>query len=1315
MRSVAPLPLVTIPHLSWLHRLCVLLGGLLALVGAMFLLRWGMQWEEFFSFGIPTSSVPPTGAASILVFGVALIGYCSGCRRLAVIALVPAAISLATLVSKTLGWLPTFDEVLVPNAFGRGAPAPSIHTVAAIGFLLSGLALAGMSRRPVSLGRTVFLAFSGSILASIAFSTLLGYGFGLPVLYRWGTTDMLPIGGAISLFILGVALLALAWREHQGENPGAPGWIPMPVVVGAATLTGILWMSLRESERLGLAGTTQIAIRDYASAIGRELQHQCEQVDRLAQHWSRSSVAPEDAKQETITVRNELLGCEGLTRLDPDGHVVWEEGIQGSVLATGFEHATDAVRNAAMHAARGSGTATISGSIFSGGAPIGFAIYTPIEQNGQLDGYLGADIAYRRLFLELIRRLKLENNYQVAVYVGPSVVYSNTRQDLTDLRLEEVFDVADRRIRVEIAPTQENMRRSRRYLPELALGAGLGITLLLGLSVHLARAARSGLRAARLSNIRLVAENEERRRVEEMLKVSDEQLRLALDSTQIGIFEWKLPDNHLFSSASIWSLLGYPPGVVPPTQEAWTALIHPDDLPSYHAALEKQLSGKATFIDPEYRIRTYAGAWKWIYTRARTVAQSKAGTPTRVIGTLQDITARKLAEQALRLSQATTRKLSLVAAKTDNLVLITTAHGAIEWANESFERVMEYPLSEVIGKNPADFLIGSDTAAQTVRRIRVAFCRGLGVSTDIVNYSKSGKKFHLHLEIQPVHNEAGVLENFIAVMADISSRVETERTLRRAKAEADAASKAKSEFLASMSHEIRTPMNGVIGMTSLLLDTPLTHEQRDCVSTIRSSGEALLTIINDILDFSKIESGRMDLEKLPFELAVCIEDALDLFSVQATNKKLELVYHIDSGVPSWIQGDATRLRQVLVNLVNNAVKFTPSGSVSIRVACRPAAPPAGAAHAPLTLEFSVTDTGIGIPADRLDRLFRPFSQVDSSTTRKYGGTGLGLAISHRLCALMGGSITVHSTLGVGSTFSFTIQTEALTTPAGWGLPDIPSRLKNGTVLCIDDHPVTRERLKTLFASWGARPECAATAQSALPFLAAATPPVAIVLDYGIPEDEAGIELRARICGSTIPVLLLLPPGQSAEDLEVFAGRRGTASVVKPARTHALIRGMQNLLDAPVDSLPPFAPSVDSGILGREIPLEVLVVEDNAVNQKVALRFLERLGYRADAVGNGAEAVHTLESRRYHLVLMDLQMPEMDGFEATRQIRKLVPAERQPKIIALTANALSGDRDLCLAAGMDDYITKPVKLLEIAQMIRRQFLAGSRPPLKSGKV
>ena len=467
----------------------------------------------------------------------------------------------------------------------------------------------------------------------------------------------------------------------------------------------------------------------------------------------------------------------------------------------------------------------------------------------------------------------------------------------------------------------------------------------------------------------------------------------------------------------------------------------------------------------------------------------------------------------------------------------------------------------------------------------------------------------------------------------------------------------------------------------------------------------MLTIINDILDFSKIESGKMELEALPFDLPTCIEESLDLFAMQASSKQLDLAYHVEEGIPAWVMGDITRLRQIMVNLVNNAVKFTPEGSITIEVKKR-SRPMAAATDERILLEISVNDTGIGIPAERIDRLFKPFSQVDSSTTRKFGGTGLGLAICHHLSQLMGGGIEVRSVSGKGSSFIFTLLTEPAHPINAEPLPPVPAPLTKGFVFGIEDNAVGQRRLKTFFKSWGIAYQGATEGKSAWEKLTKNTPPTLVILDQDVFLTPHGQQILAVIQARQIPTLFLSVPGR--DGAKTPPQHKFIFTINKPLKTSTMIRGVNTLFQTNQVQTQPDKPETKPVLLAEECPLSVLLVEDNLVNQKVAIRFLDRLGYKAEAVMNGVKGVEAVENGTFDLVLMDLQMPEMDGFEASRTIRRIVPAHRQPKIIALTANALQGDREACLAAGMDDYISKPVKLHDLSAAIRRQFAPVGSP-------
>jgi PAS domain S-box-containing protein len=1294
-----------------------LAAGLLGL-SILTVAGWWLDLDELLQpFGV-YAPLKINAALSFAVLGLTLLLTARAQRKFAILAGVPLALGLAAIVEHFLGYDLRVNELVGADRFALSAETPGRMSlpIALSVVLAASVCLWRLSARGGSL-RLFVQAMVGSLLASAGLSTVLGYAAELPSVYMWGSNIPTSPVAAMAMILTGVSLLLFAWRETTSADGNAPAWSPMPAVIACVTLTMLLWIGLRAREEIFTRQTTQAEMEKLATLSKEALDRQVSLFERIARVWSDApanalAIWDADASRQLTQDAGEN-GCTLIAFVNMGYRTTWVFPRAGNEALIGYDHSKVDSRRHAVHQAEGSGgrpvvamDVAIQGTK---GPEKGFVIYAPVIRGVETAGFVAAEFSYRTFFNTIATtKAKLAAGYHVAVVSGNETIFLNSTAPANqnpNLMVHRTYGIGDRRMRISLGPTSATITQSRRYLPELALGAGFGISVLLGLSIHLARSARSGQRAAELLNQRLSAENEERRRIEGRLKVSDERLRLALDSTQIGIFEWTVSSGHVYYSSGLWAMLGYEHTRMASTVETWQSLIHPDDLAFYRRRTESQLHGIASFIEPEYRVRARSGEWRWVYTRSKSVTTTDDGHPLRIIGTVQDITARREAELALRESQAEARKLSLVAARTDSPVLIGSPDGRIEWANDAFCRVMEYPLSEVIGRNPAHFMIGPETNARTLAQIRSAMSRGEGISTDVVNYSKSGRKYHLHVEIQPVHGASGELENFIAIETDITGRVETENQLRRAKAEADDASRAKSEFLASMSHEIRTPMNGVIGMTSLLLETRLNEEQRDYVSTIRTSGEALLTIINDILDFSKIESGKMELDRSPFELSLCLEDALDLFALQAAAKKLEIGYHIATDVPTWIVGDVTRLRQVIVNLVNNAVKFTPSGSVSVEVrraqrggSAPGFAPGVDSGSDKAILEFTVRDTGIGIPPARIDRLFKAFSQVDSSTTRKYGGTGLGLAISQQLCQLMGGGIRVESGSGQGTSFIFTIETTAAPANSSSGLSTTPEPLRGGWVLCVEDHPVTQARLKALVENWGV--ECIVVSDSAAALAVAASrskPPALLVVDAA--ESLDGPPPLESLSSVKCPRMLLVPFGQTPP--AVAADGQACAHTTKPLRTISFVLGIVGLFQSVARGVTG-ASKVAERPIGEEIPLEVLLAEDNAVNQKVALRFLERLGYRADAVANGLEAVTTLQNRRYDLVLMDLQMPEMDGFEATRQIRRRLPATRQPKIIALTANAMQGDRELCVACGMDDYITKPVKMHEISETIRRHF-------------
>jgi PAS domain S-box-containing protein len=649
-------------------------------------------------------------------------------------------------------------------------------------------------------------------------------------------------------------------------------------------------------------------------------------------------------------------------------------------------------------------------------------------------------------------------------------------------------------------------------------------------------------------------------------------------------------------------------------------------------------------------------------------------------------------EEKLRLSEARFREVVDLPGK---FVWETTLEGKTLFISDRVHEVLGYSAEEMRKRGFFEGMVEEDAVIATAK-FYYASQKGQPFSDlEFRSKTKDGNIIWLTARGAPMYDQDGkTVIAYRGICEDITERKQIQQELITAKDAAESANRAKSEFLANMSHEIRTPMNAIVGMTGLLLGTNLNSEQRDYSQTIRQSADTLLTIISEILDFSKIEAGKLELEDHAFDLAVLVEEAIDCVALPAGEKGVDLFWQIAPELPPGFSGDVTRIRQILVNLLANAVRFTAKGDVSINVS---KAESEGGDHFVL---FSVWDTGIGIPADKIDRLFQSFSQVDASTTRKFGGTGLGLAISRKLTELMGGNIWVESEHGKGSVFHVAIPLKEALPPK----PLVPNPiLKGKTLIIAAPHSGVRSMLEFLVVGWGMTTVSVGTAAEVMAKLRAGLTFHAAVIDEELP-DQSGKDLaqdirRQRGAASAPCILLCSLQQQAAYGQNLPPGF--VAALAKPVHFQQLHGILATSLKGGkvTNKLLRSTGRIDSGF-GQRRPLRLLLAEDNIINQKVATRILSQMGYRPDVVHNGVEVLEALNRQKYDVILMDIQMPDMDGLEATRQIRTKFTGARRPWIIAMTANAMDSDRKNCFDAGMDGYLSKPVRIEALeAELVR----------------
>jgi PAS domain S-box-containing protein len=826
----------------------------------------------------------------------------------------------------------------------------------------------------------------------------------------------------------------------------------------------------------------------------------------------------------------------------------------------------------------------------------------------------------------------------------------------------------------------------------------------------------------------------ERQRLEAELRQAKDRLDLAIRASNVGIWEVDMPDgvyaHGTGSWINVWEQLGYPAPDSSVDFATMGAPWHPEDRGRVEQAIQAYFAGQTAEFQVEYRARHRDGSYRWFLSRG-TAIRDQAGKPIRLVGSRVDITELKRVEEVLRESEAWFRFL---ANAMPQIVWTARPDGSPEYLNDRFVEYTGVPVAEITGDR-WPLLLHPDDRERTMSRWMADVAKGSAHDTEFRLRGTDGAYRWVKARGVPVRDESGQLVKWVGTMTDIDDQKRAEEAERQAKEAAEAASRAKDEFLANVSHEIRTPMNAILGMTELVLDTPLTGDQRQCLRTVQSAADSLLGIINDLLDFSKIEAGKLELAPADFSLRAAVSDTLRALAVRAHKKGLELIYDVQPEAPDALVGDAARLRQVLLNLVGNAIKFTEAGEAVVRVEVASDAAPEG----DVGLRFSVRDTGVGIPEGQQERIFRAFEQEDSSTTRRYGGTGLGLTIAARLVALMGGTITVDSAPGRGSTFAFTAhfarQPPGAEPVAAWP----PAQLRDLRVLIVDDNATNRHILEEWLRSWRMEPEAVGHGLAALNALwralSVGRPYALVLLDARMPETD-GLALPAQIRDQAELAairIILLTSGDRPGDLARSRELRIDAHLFKPLQQDELLEAIYRVMSR-ANGEATAARSAPAEGATPAPPLRILVAEDNEFNKQHLEGLLARRGHTVHLADNGREALALLgiggqgsgagplptpgpvpltpatESRpltvAFDLLLLDLQMPELDGFQVVGAIRDRERATGgHLPVIALTARSRPEDRRRCLAAGMDDYLAKPVRSAELFAAIER--LASSR--------